>query len=147
VKKNSETLKWNVMLIWHGHYMHAHAMLSTVHTPALTRLWCHTETKLYSNHGHWCVAYKWQVLYKADISETRNFNEVHGSYTIIRKMLLYDNSFMCTYHHLLFITMAPHNVWNQTKDNSSRFSKWKMIPILNESGLLKIPVFKTNLVQ
>jgi hypothetical protein len=92
-------LTWNVMLISHGHYMHAHAMLSAAHTPALTQLWFHTETKLYSNQGHWRVAYKWQVLYKADISETRNFNEVHhGSYTV-RKMLLYDNSVMCTYHH------------------------------------------------
>jgi len=88
------------MLISHGHYIHAHAMLSAAHTPALTQLWCHTETKLYSNHGHWCVAYKWQVLFMADISETRNFNKVHGngSYTI-RKMFLYDNNVMCTYHH------------------------------------------------
>jgi len=118
---------------------YVHAIFSAVHTAALTQLWCHTETKLYSNKGHWGVAYKWQVLLKADCWEKRNFIEVQGSYTITRKMLLYDNV-MCIYHHFTFYHHG--NMWNQTKDNSSRFTKWKNDTYIEWIWPLKSPGFQ-----
>lgn len=47
--------------------------------------------------------------------------KVHGSYTMMRKMLLYDTMLYVPTTVLLFITMVPHtdasHMWKQTKDN------------------------------
>jgi hypothetical protein len=150
-KMNSETLKWNVMLIRHGHYMCAHMRCLPLSIPlVLTQLWCRVETMLYSSHGNWCVAYSQaQVLYKADISSDKKKSvwELYNNKENVSVWWQYYTHwplFYCLspWHHIL-----THPMCGIKLRTIKGFQNEKIIPILNESGFLKIHIFKMNLTQ